>query len=223
MPKSHGAFTATPSQGRWCPASALTHGVAEICHEVLLSTMTQTAIRGPFGVLRHTDWPSSKLRPPARQVQPGSALAAKSNEPSATNAAKLTSPARRFRSKLLSGPEPFGAQLAVGVTHAPEDREICMGVTACLPKRAANGSQPDGSGTGFRWYSWVDSNHRPPDPQSPASLSHGVPGRFTQTLSNTKKLGPVKLSLYHPASRRFTQVQPRRCPAVVPMGSRAAT
>ena len=33
--------------------AALTHGVSEICHEVLLSTMTQMAIRGPFGVRTH--------------------------------------------------------------------------------------------------------------------------------------------------------------------------
>ena len=82
-------------------ASAPIHGVSEICHEVLLSTITQTAMRGPFGVCRHTNCPSSKLRPRARHVQFGSARAAKSNALTAANVAKITAPARRFRSKLF--------------------------------------------------------------------------------------------------------------------------
>jgi len=81
--------------GRAC---ALIHGVSESCHEVLLSTIAQTAMRGPFGVCRHTDCPSSKLRPRARHVQFGSAWAAKSNAPTAANIANITAPARRFRS-----------------------------------------------------------------------------------------------------------------------------
>src|SRR6266487_1867407 len=46
--------------GRAC---ALIHGVSEICHEVLLSTISQTAMRGPFGVCRHTDCPNGETWP----------------------------------------------------------------------------------------------------------------------------------------------------------------
>ncbi len=68
---------------------------------MLLSTITHTAMRGPFVVCRHADCPSSKLRPRARHVQFDSARAAESNAPTAARVARITAPARRFRSKLF--------------------------------------------------------------------------------------------------------------------------
>ena len=65
----------------------VTQGVPEMRHEVLLSTMPQVATRGPPGVAMQTDWPSSKSRPWARQVQ--SAAASETGIPAA-NAAIAT-------------------------------------------------------------------------------------------------------------------------------------
>src|SRR6266566_5016329 len=62
------------------------HGVSEICHEVMLSTITQTAMRGPFGVWKQIDWLSSKRRPNAPHVQRGSAAVAETNPPKTANA-----------------------------------------------------------------------------------------------------------------------------------------
>jgi hypothetical protein len=47
--------------------------MSEKCQDVLLSTMPQVASRGPWEVDRHTERPSSKSLPRARQVQSAAA------------------------------------------------------------------------------------------------------------------------------------------------------